>query len=233
MPWGGYITFIDSDDFVDKDMLYIMHDMLQKDKDAMMAMCGTCCTSKEEYVRHGKNYTMSKLTNNDLFNHFFRVHGEGTGYGIYSRLFRKDALEGFSFIEGTVSEDVSAVYWFITHIDYTLITSEKLYYYFDNKSGVTRGKTTIKDLEYIKAFERILKQVEVDKPEYIDAANINYMRSNYTILSKMKLYGFDRNNEALGEEYKKLKSYVRKHFSQLMRVKMPLSRKLLLIIDII
>ena len=55
-------------------------------------------------------------------------------------------------------------------------------------------------------------------------------RANFTLLSKMRLRGYDKSDDFLCQTYRELKRQVRKDFKALMGWNMPLSRKMLLVL---
>ncbi len=232
---GEYIGFVDSDDWIDIHMYEKLMDLLGRYPNAQIAMCGTQRTkgSDQEEIGKKKNAEVKVLDHDQMLRRFFREDGGESDFGIYTKLIRRDVLSEFHFVEGTISEDVMASYDFISHCDHMVMTSEKLYSYFDNRSGVTKSRASQKDFEYIRAFKKIACDIKKKEPGLFELAKVNYYRANFTILSKMKLYGFDREDEKLLLEYKKLKRIVRKHFREIWKIKMSFSRKLLLLYDCI
>ena len=69
-----------------------------------------------------------------------------------------------------------------------------------------------------------------DYPDFGYYAKLNYLRSNFTVLSKMKIYGYDNENTVLRKRKKSLKRTVRNNFWTLIRWNMPLNRKILLLL---
>ena len=67
-------------------------------------------------------------------------------------------------------------------------------------------------------------------PEFSYYAEMNVLRSQFTILSKMKLYGYEKSDLEVEKQYNKLRMVVRKNFVKLFKWHMPFSRKILLII---
>lgn len=163
-----------------------------------------------------------------MFEQFFRVHGNNSMISVCIKLIDRNVLNGFKFLEGTISEDVMASYYFIKKSKATAVINVPLYNYFINKSGVTKSPVTQKDFEYINSFYNIWKDIEKNYPGIDYYAYLNFIRSNFTILTKMKLYGYDCHNPGLNKKYKELKAVVRKNFWNLLRWNMPISRKLLL-----
>lgn len=228
---GKYIGFVDSDDWVNINMYQRLYDLLLEYPYVDMAICETNWTS--EYYPNKQDVqtgTIKVKKQSELLEDFFRIHGERSNYGIYNKLIRSNVLENFKFLEGTVSEDVMATYYFYVHSSKAIYVNEKLYNYFQNQSGVTKAKVTQKDFEYIKAFERIYKDIKYINKDFSEYAKINYIRANFSILSKMKLYGFDHDDVMLKQTYASLKQIVRKNFWILFKWKMPISRKILLLL---
>ncbi len=228
---GDYIGFVDSDDWIELDMYELLVFAFEKNIDADMTECETFRTRGDKSATSNSYESISfeVVNREDLLRNFFRVNGGESNFGIYTKLIKKHVLKDFTFIEGTISEDVMASYYFYTHCDKAVRVNKKLYNYFQNQTGVTRKKVTKRDFEYIEAFKRINEDIKITMPSLQEYAEINYIRSNFTILSKMKLVGYDKTNEYLTKKYKDMKKIVRSNFGKLIRWKMSLSRKILLI----
>lgn len=233
---GSYIMFVDADDWVDLSICEILHDLLIKNPGSDMALSGIKMVSEFTGIDKTSNADLiegSKIDTDGLLEEFFRIHGENSNYGVCSKLLSKNLFQTFRFKIGTISEDVLAVYYFYTHCTSAIETDKPLYSYFYNGGGVTRARVTEKDFEYIRSFEVIKKDIKEKHKEFLDYAEMNVIRANYTILSKMKLYGYDKQDVELVNQYKKMQKIVRRNFWKLMKWKMPFSRKVLLIYDCI
>ena len=228
---GEYIGFTDSDDWIEPVMYEELYKALERYPEADIAECETrrTYTGPTGEVSLPQTYRIGPKSREGLLEDFFRVHGGESNYGIITKLMHRDLLKDFRFLEGTISEDVMASYYFYTHCRKLVKVEGKFYNYFQNRSGVTRKQVSEKDLEYIHAFERIREDIGEHFPEFTKYAGINLARANYTILCKMKMHGFDRKDPRLVAEYREMKTVVRKHFWELMRWKMSLSRKILLL----
>lgn len=227
---GEYIGFVDSDDWIEPQMYEVMYNAIEK-YSADVGMCNI--SSRTKFSMHesydNRKFPFELKNQEEMLSIFFRVHGEKGILSVCQRLIHKSVLKDFMFVEGTISEDVSAAYYFITHSQRTIVTNFSFYNYYNNKKGVTKGPATMKDIEYIEAFKRIFWDVKKRIPKFERYAYINYIRANYTILSKMDLFGYDSNDQTLRVKRKELKQIVRKNFWALFNWPMPISRKLLLL----
>lgn len=229
---GDLIGFVDSDDWIEENMYEMLVNALNEYPDADIAECETHRTDRKKEISNNEvhNTIIYLKSQKQMLEEFFRIHGGESNYGIYTKLIKKDVIKEFRFIEGTISEDVMASYYFYTHSDNVVKLNNRLYNYFQNQDGVTRKKVSRRDLEYIEAFKRIHRDIQNKWPELKEYSEINYARANFTILSKMKLWGYDKADPNLVQEFNKMKRVVRKYFKQLLFWKMPVSRKLLLIL---
>lgn len=229
---GKYIGFVDSDNWIELNMYEVLHNMIKKcSADVAMVKMTTCKRYKipSKHNQHVYNYNIKDRK--AMLEQFFRIHGEDASIiDIGPKLISKKVLKGFQFIQGTICEDVFASFDFIRHSLKTVIIDAPLYNYFQNPLGVTKSKVSEKDFEYIEAYKRILEIVRNDYPDFFYYAELNYLRSNFTVLSKMKIYGYDKENYLLKKRKRALKTIVRNNFWTLARWNMPLSRKFLLLL---
>ena len=129
----------------------------------------------------------------------------------------------------TINEDVEASYEFFTRAEKMIVTNQIFYHYFVNKSGITNSQFKLRDMDYLKVCERVLERTKKEQPDYSNAAVYYRKRANFTILSKMKLRGYDKKNPEHCRIYRELKKTVRKDFWYLKKGNMQRSRKLLLL----
>lgn len=229
---GDYINFVDSDDWIDPSMYEILYNLILKTS-ATIAMTGMISKSRYEQsirIDATKIHYIIKDTK-EMLKRFFRVNGEDSSIiSVCGRLINRKILQNFRFVEGTISEDVSAAFFLCINSPKTVVIDSPMYNYFQNSSGVTKSRVTKRDFEYIQAFQRIYTYVKTNIPEFSYYAKMNVLRSQFTILSKMKLYGYDKNDIEVKERYFSLKKIIRTNFFGLIKWKMPVSRKILLII---
>jgi len=223
---GDYICFIDSDDWIQQNMFADLLDLALRNQ-ADMVIC-----QRVSGTPH-RNVQIKEWNQDDLFNHFFRVHGERDTHGIWGRLIKRDILKDYSFIEGRMNEDVETSYFLATKCRKAVFTSGEYYNYFLNQSGVTRSAFSLKKMDLIYIWDCVMENVLQNYPQYIKVCEMNCKRAKFTLLSQMYLNGYDKKNLALRKIRKNLKKDVRKSYFDLIKWKMPLNRKILLTMVII
>ena len=109
-------------------------------------------------------------------------------------------------------------------------TSAVFYYYFKNVSSITNSAVKAKDLDLLKVWNRLVRRTKTECPEFYSAAVFNRKRADFTVLAKMLLKGYDKASPELCAMRPVLKKSVRENFWALLFGKMPISRKVLLIL---
>lgn len=226
---GEFIYFMDSDDWVEPQMLEHLLNLLEKYPEAQMAQCRYTMDKEENYVTKQPKEVIEIYDSKRMWEYFFRIRGEASNNSVCFKLYHADFLKGFAFVE-TLNEDVEASYEFFHRANKMVLTNLCLCHYFVNPSGITQSKFSKRDLQYLDVWSRVVKRTEVEHPEYLKYAKIYQKRANFTMLSKMVIKGYDKKDEFLSQTYRNLKSQVRKDFRVLMNIKMPISRKVLLVL---
>lgn len=224
---GQYVSFIDSDDMIDKNMFHDMLGLIEIHK-ADMAEC------EIKYVRNHKtnkinNIEEIKLMNkDDMLNRFFRTSGEKDTHTLCNKLINIDILDDFKLIEGYMNEDVKGVYDIIKKCNKCIYTSNKYYLYYRNSSGVTNKKFNKKHLDLLYMWDLVVKEVAIDFPTYYQYAIINRKRAYFTLYLKMIRNGYNKNDIYMCKTKVKLEKKVLDYYPELIKWKIAFSRKILL-----
>lgn len=227
---GNWIAFVDSDDWLNKTALKTLYDLANQ-YNVPMAIGGMRTVREYTDVQAVAKQDAVVLSRVDLMNRFFRLNGEPDTHSVCGAIIRRDILDGYTFIEGKMNEDVEACYYLARKCEAVVYTDAPLYNYFKNIEGVTNSGFSKKKLDLLDIWNIVQKQVELYTPEYSYACKMNCKRAHFTLLVQMNLNGYDHHDPFMIETRKKLKRDVRGAFWELMKWKMPLSRKLVLLLD--
>ena len=226
---GRYISFVDSDDWIEPQMLEYLWNLLQAHPEAQIAQCEAIISKDQTPAQAQPQEEIAVFDQTGMLDYFFRIHGEASNTAVWNKLYARDILQGFSFVP-TLNEDVEASYELFQRASHMVVSNQKLYHYFVNNTGITRSKFSKKDLDYLAVWDRIVERTRVEHPEYLHYAVISRKRANFTMLCKMLSRGFSRDDQEMVAVHRSLKAQVRKDFRLLMGWRMPISRKILLIL---
>lgn len=186
---GTYITFVDSDDWIHKDMLKEMIETAEKNN-SIIVKCDVF------YVRspiiknkiYNNKVGNETMTSKEVIKHLFTIHDE-THFGYtHSKIYRRDFInknalcfkKGMSFAEDTLFfVEACMLAGKVTYLQ------KQLYYYNLTNESLTR--TYIKNLseKYIllhSEIDEILKQFEVE-------SNIYILFEQYKIIGLLSIIG--------------------------------------------
>lgn len=225
---GRWIAFADSDDWLDRTALKTLYDLANQ-YNVPMAIGGMRVVQKYTDASIVMKQNAKVLSNADLMSRFFRLNGEPDTHSVCGAIIRRDILEDYSFIEGRMNEDVETCYYLARKCEAAVYTDAPLYNYFKNIEGVTNSGFSKKKLDLLDIWDIVQKQVEQFTPEYSYACEMNCKRARFTLLTQMSLNGYDHHDPFMVETKRKLKREVRGTFWELMKWKMPISRKVLLV----
>lgn len=149
---GEYIYFLDSDDWISANFLEIMLAAIINNKQDAV-----CCTNILSVTENGQS---AKFIKRDCCEGFRPFHE--SVLMPWAWLLKRKFLDQFDVIfpEGLVYEDVYFFYVLIRSLETVYVTSEPIYYHFEN-SNSTMGKVsnrTIKKYDIIKNIELIFKK---------------------------------------------------------------------------
>lgn len=229
---GQYVCFVDSDDWIDSHMLQSLYELLNEHPECDIAECDKmdAVSSKEQIVQ--PTLRVEVYDRDRMLRYFYRVDGEASNTQVWNKLIRTDILNDFRFVD-TLNEDVEASYEFFTRARKMVKTNQKYYYYFKNNNGITRSKFCLKDLDYLNVWKRIVLRTKSEIPKYSYYAEMGLKRAYFTLLAKMFFRGYDKEDEEMKEMKRELQRNVINNFFDLVKWKMPISRKVLLIILVI
>lgn len=229
---GRWIAFADSDDWLDRTALKTLYDLANQ-YNVPMAIGGMRVVQKYTDASIVMKQNAKVLSNADLMSRFFRLNGEPDTHSVWGAIIRRDILEDYSFIEGRMNEDVETCYYLARKCEAAVYTDAPLYNYFKNIEGVTNSGFSKKKLDLLDIWDIVQKQVEQFTPEYSYACEMNCKRARFTLLTQMSLNGYDHHDPFMVETKRKLKREVRRAFWELMKWKMPMSRKAILVFECI
>lgn len=168
---GEYITFVDADDYVEKNMIEcFMRHMAENDYDMVTSYItrfddtGRLWTT--DSIPHSNFICESK---EEIFaNYFIKKYLAGAYYG---KLYKARLLKDYPFVENTViGEDISGVLYALQKSEKVLVTAESYYKYYWNMSSISHAKYSSRHLVSLKNY--IARRDELAEKGYVDSSYI-------------------------------------------------------------
>ncbi|WP_289062469.1 glycosyltransferase [uncultured Zobellia sp.] len=154
---GDFIGFVDSDDWIDKDMFGSMLSYAQ-DHELDVVECGYIRSSdlkEEKPTTNTKNNLVE--TKEEAMERLLRKQG----YSVWRRIYRQEILEGLRFIPGKIHQDVFFTIDVINRIDKQGYIPAPLYKYNNENESVIRSPYNKKKLNAKDSLYYIVNNTKV------------------------------------------------------------------------
>lgn len=179
---GRFLTFVDSDDYIHKDMIKILYNNIKK-YNADISFC--------DYVRDENKLTKevqditSKMPIEEIYRGFYNKHST---VSVCMKLYKKEIFNDFRFPIGKIYEDAFAMHKILKKDKVFVYSDNKLYFYRKRKGSITRSKYSLSRLDYLEVLIERMEFMKKEGYEYFYAREffryINELKINYKNIKK-------------------------------------------------
>lgn len=179
---GDYVTFVDSDDYVEKDYIEYLYYLIKKYKTKF-----SCCASRAVYesgtIITQETHEEMKLNKKDAFERM--LYQENFTVASWGKLYKKELFKGIKFPEGKIHEDALTTYKLIDKCDFIALGLECKYNYMIRANSILTGEFSKDKLELIPAYEHMCNFILNEYPSLENAATRGIVYSNFSTLRQM------------------------------------------------
>ncbi len=220
---GDYISFVDSDDYIDKYMIERLHYVIRKHNAdvAMLQYREVTCDPPLPSVKNAREII---YTGADINTAFLKLKIDSVCVGLY----KKEVLSNHRFMIGKTSEDIPFNFSVFKQINRFVYLPEKRYYYYSNPESISNGPLDKNMFNYLNFRGDIyMHYLKENNKINLDIAEALYARAAFGLLLRLALYGntsdlnHDKCKEELVDVFKKHKWAFYKEQS------IPITRKLI------
>ena len=161
---GNYLMFVDSDDYLDKEMVNRLMDALVLN-DADISMCS------RNAVSSGFITPTHLFDSNIVFNNkdvMYLILKDVIGSQPWAKLFKKELFDNVRFPEGRLYEDIGTMYLAFYNCKRFSYIRQPLYYYRLNLAGTSFSEKPNKIYDTFCSFKERLQFAEANYPEVKD-----------------------------------------------------------------
>ena len=202
---GEYIGYVDSDDFVEKDMYKKLYNKA-KENNYDIVVCGNYNVS-EDY----QNKNIDAFINNyntDLENIFFGK------MAVWNKIYKRDILikNKLEFKEKVWYEDLAFTLKAIMNSNIFAFIDEPLYDYLIREGSTMNNSNVKRNLEILEAFDDILSYIKHNKKEeYFD--KVEFLAIDHIYISAIvRILKANADNKIKKEKVNELICYMNKNF---------------------
>ncbi len=200
---GACVLFVDSDDFLEKNMIEVLVDKMVK-SNSDISVCGAY-----KYYSDGRKIenqqTQSEIILDKLTSIKWIYDFDHYGSGLWNKLFRVEVLKDIRFPIGKVAEDYSVMYKVFYRANKIIYDSIPLYNYRQRQSSLTKRKKTSFDV--LEAIENYVEFSREKEPKLLKNSIYAYT------FSCLGVYNTILKNKDKKSELKNLKKKIYSNYS--------------------
>ena len=190
---GSYVTFIDSDDYIEPDMIEILFNAIKK-YNSDISICGTNDFNENyDLVKQSKCNRMIEMDKKSALKEL--LDEEAFKCVCWGKLYDVKLFNNIKFNEKTkIAEDLEVIYRLFDICDSIVYVPENKYNYIYRKNSVTKeifNENWIREIEISKEILDFIKKKYSDIYEY---AAKRYVRINVTCILKILNSTYNKND---------------------------------------
>lgn len=163
---GDYISFVDSDDYIDLDMYRSMIEALERTS-AGISTCGRYSYRNGEITEKHTSTKEVVLTSIQAIDELLR--GGLIEEAAWDKVYKKELFDGIEFPVGEINEDMPIMPFLFEKANKIVCTGRPFYYYCENLGSITHAAYNEKKRVVIKHIEKVSGYIEKKYPELKDA----------------------------------------------------------------
>ena len=208
---GEYLIFIDSDDFINKDMVKKLL-KLSQENEADIVQCEFLKFKNENEIKESNDKNKVQVFKNiEAIENHYKEELKISTVVSWSKLYKKYLFNDIRFPKGKLHEDEFTTYKLLYKANKVLYTNEKLYYYRETPNSIMNSKYNIRRLDLLEALnERLLFFKKINNDNLYNIALNNY----YSILI-FAYNSYKKFNKEDKETLNKLKKESKRVFNEL------------------
>ena len=182
---GDYITFVDSDDYIDEEMYDTLH-LLANEYGALIAHCSYKNVFGEVIKNVGGSGKVSIIYHDDGLRCL--ISGKLFGGGIWNKLYHKNLFCNIRFDENIiVNEDILINYFLFDSAEKSVYIDKCFYSYVSNEKSATHSVSSVAILENVVTVSKIINDKSYGKAYCYEAEQ----KLAYSLLILYKAYCFN------------------------------------------
>ncbi len=172
---GEYISFVDSDDWLEKNAIELMYDAIDRND------CDVCSFGVKMVWDNGEQKALTKSHNEIVFDNTEKILqgflSSNIIQTVWNKLYKKSVIDGFEFPVGKLYEDEFWSWKVMANSNRLVCIDDYLYNYYQNDSSIMHGGAKYKPLYVAEAGNEKVGYISEHFPQLRDLACEKYLYS--------------------------------------------------------
>lgn len=201
---GKYITFVDSDDYIESDMIEVLYNNMIKNN----AQISTCLYRKffegEELVEKPSSYYLKVYSNEQSLEKM--MYQKDCTTSAWGKLYLTELFKEIRYPYGKICEDLPTTYLLFSKANKIVISNCQKYYYLQRKNSIIHSKINPKRIEALNFAEEETNFIKREYPSILKSAiNREFMEAVFILCQ------LEYNDITNKEYYLKVKNIIKKN----------------------
>ena len=179
---GKYISFVDSDDYVEIDYIEVLYNALNNNNSDMSIGSHIVRYETGKIIDKSKNYEYTTCPR-DILEKI--LYDEDVDLSAWSKLYKIELFDNVLFPKGRLYEDAATTYKLIDKCKYITICSKTIYNYMIRKDSITNNSFSIKKMDLILSTKEMCDYIANKYPELESGCNRRLMYAYLSTLSQL------------------------------------------------
>lgn len=185
---GKYITFIDSDDYIDSKYIEELYNAI-KLNDVKVSQCNILKVNDEKEILRKIGYLDSQIkSGKEMIKDIYNKHWI-ENVVVWNKMYAKELFKDLRYPVGKIHEDEYTTYKILYDLDKVAIINKYLHNYRQNENSIIGRSFNVKRLDVLEAFEeRLMFFKERNEIELYELTLIEYLQKIRECYIKTKKY---------------------------------------------
>ncbi|ELB11855.1 glycosyltransferase [Enterococcus faecium] len=192
---GKYLGFVDSDDYIEKDMYELLYDNIVKEQ-ADLSICGVydLYANREPKILTPQYMVLSKIEAMKMI-----LEAKVVSVQAWNKLYKKEIFDTIRYPEGVITEDAAVILPVLDKTEKVVIDNQQKYYYFHRENSITSSRFGEKDLDTINVWKENEIWIKERHPELSSVAHTRTCWAHFIVLDKIVISNRERNYKGTKE----------------------------------
>lgn len=210
---GKYVTFIDSDDYVDSGYFEYLYGLITQEEDIQIAICG------KKSVREDENASPEPETFHEIITGERAVQkmlcGHGSGHSAWGKLYSANLWKTVRYPKGKIYEDYATTYRVMALVDKAAWGNAAMYFYVQHIESIMHQKCSRRSLSLVDIADEETEFIVKKWPALKQEALARKVTSELKCLQNI----LNAKNEEFDDYKQKIVEDVRRHKGELLASK--------------
>ena len=211
---GKYLGFVDSDDFIDKDMYEILYNAFSV-ADIDMSIVGYYDQYGDYILNTDKDIEDFKVIDNIQAVEEI-LKGRKLTANVWNKLYKKELFQHIRFPKDVIAEDAFVIIELLLLVNKVGVDTKLKYHYMHRKESITSAKFNPKDIDTVSAWQYNYNLIKTNIPSLISDAYARVMWANFFVIDKLAIV---KRTQREDKYYKEIKLTLIKNFLKIIKSK--------------